>query len=603
MNKKTAKKIHKLRNLIKQHKLDALIVPTADPHQTEYVHDHWKCREWLSGFTGSAGTVVILPEKAGLWTDGRYFIQAEQELENCGIELFKDGMPDVPKLIDWVCEQVPENGKVGVDGRQITVKQSKEWETKFEKKNIRLITDQDLVSNVWNDRPALSGEPLFLHGIEYAGQSTADKLAEIRDKMQEKDADSYLLNSLYNIAWLFNLRGNDIPTCPVFMAYALITADDATLFIDDAKLTDEVRSTLDADGVTTAAYKELFPTLEKLPDDRAVYLDDSKVNIRLKQSIPEACKIVTGKDLADLPKARKNKIQIDHWRTVQELDGTAMVRYWKWLEENVPQGGVTECTAADQLEQFRRSHSECTDLSFSSISAFGPNAAMMHYFPRPETCAALEPRGLYLIDSGGQYPGGTTDITRTMVLGELTDEERTDYTLTLRGLIALSSARFLKGAAGNNLDILARQPLWEHGIDYKCGTGHGVGQFLSVHEGPQGISQSKLTSDPFEPGMILTIEPGVYREGKHGIRIENMVVVEEDCETESGTFYRFGTLTLFPIDTEPLKTELMTDKEIDWLNSYHQTVFEKLSPRLDPQEVEWLKTKTMPITADESGGS
>ncbi len=592
MKKETLDTIQQFRTLLKQFKLDAFVVPTADPHQTEYVHPHWKAREWLSGFTGSAGSVAILPESAGLWTDGRYFIQAEQELQGTGIALFKQRMPDVPELIDWVCENVPENGAVGVDGRQITAKQAKDWGKKLKKKNIRLVTDLDLVSKLWKNRPALPDAPTFPHPVEFSGQSTADKLKEIREAMQEKEADTYLLTSLYDIAWLFNLRGGDIPYCPIAMAYALIETDDACLFIDEKKVSEAVRTELDACGIATQPYDNIFQALENLPDSRTVFLDEERVNTRLRQSIPSACKVTTGKDLTDLPKARKNKTQLEGWHRIQELDGAAMVRFWKWLEEQLPLGGQTECTAADKLEYFRRSNPDCAGLSFPSISAYGPNAAMMHYFPRPKTCANLEARGFYLVDSGGQYAGGTTDITRTFALGKLTEEQRFDYTLVLKGVINLSSARFLKGTAGNNLDILARQPLWEHALDYKCGTGHGVGHFLNVHEGPQGFSQHKLSDTPLEPGMVLTIEPGVYKENRHGIRIENMVVVEADCETESGTFYCFNELTLCPIDTAPLDTDLMTEKEMAWLDAYHQTVLEKLSPHLSTEEVQWLEGKT-----------
>jgi Xaa-Pro aminopeptidase len=326
------------------------------------------------------------------------------------------------------------------------------------------------------------------------------------------------------------------------------------------------------------------------------------VNALLRQSIPEGCRVVCERQLTALPKARKNATELEQWAAVQELDGAAMVRFWKWIEEEVPRGGVTECSAADRLEAFRREGPGCMDLSFSSISACGANAAMMHYFPQPETCATLEPKGLYLIDSGGQYAGGTTDITRTFALGDLTDEQRTDYTLVLKGVINLSRARFLKGTAGNNLDILARQPLWEQGLDYKCGTGHGVGHYLNVHEGPQNFSQHKRSDTPFEPGMILTVEPGVYKEGRHGIRTENMVVVEEDCTTESGAFYRFRTLTLCPIDTKPLKLELLSPVERAWLNDYHQTVREKLVPRLTKEEAAWLETKTRPVGNDGVAG-
>lgn len=597
MKNSTRKNLQQLRSLMGEHQLDAYIVPAADPHQTEYACPYWKCREWISGFTGSAGSAAVLRKTAGLWTDGRYFIQAEQELQDSGMDLFRMAMPDVPTLIDWVCENVDENGVVGIDGRQLTAAQATEWEKKLEKKKIRLVTDCDLIDTLWTDRPPAPDAPVALHGIEYTGSSTVEKLTEIRKAMTEKDADYYLVSSLYDIAWLFNIRGGDIPHCPVVMAYALVSAEEARLFVDEAKLSDAVRAELEASGVTVASYTAIADALKELPIKQTIFLDANRVNAFLRQCVPAECKVVEGKDLTDLPKGLKNSVQLENWSKVQQWDGVAMVRFWKWIEEQLPQGGLTECVAADRLEAFRRSHSECVDLSFTSISAYGPNAAMMHYSPVPETCATLRPEGLYLIDSGGQYPGGTTDITRTFALGDCSDEQRLDYTLVLKGVIGLTCARFLKGASGTSLDILARQPLWDRGGDYKCGTGHGVGYFLNVHEGPQSFSQGKGSITPLEPGMVITIEPGVYKEDRHGIRIENMVSVEEDRETECGTFYRFDTMTLCPIDTRPLKTDLMTAREIAWLNAYHQMVLEKLSPHLTTEEVRWLESKTLPIAS------
>lgn len=592
-----AEKIERLRALMTEHGIDAYVVPSADPHQSEYVADHWKCRAWLSGFSGSAGTVAVMQEQAGLWTDGRYFIQAERELKGSGIDLFKMQTPGVPELSDWLAEQVSRNGTVGVDGRQVTVADAERWRDKLKKKQIALRLDLDFIAELWTDRPSLPGAPVRRHPVAYSGRPAREKLDEIRNLMKEKEADRYLLSSLDDIAWLFNLRGGDIQHCPVVTAYALISQTGVTLFVDASKIDSAVRLSLDEEGIAISEYHAITGELAVLEPGTTVLLDDRRVNALLREAIPERCTVVCEKQLTSLPKARKNGIELEQWSKVQELDGAAMVRFWKWIEENAPAGRVTECTAADQLEAFRRECPDCVDISFDSISAYGANAAMMHYFPRPETCAALESKGFYLIDSGGQYLGGTTDITRTFALGELSGEQKTDYTLVLKGVINLSRARFLKGAAGNNLDILARQPLWEQGIDYKCGTGHGVGYYLNVHEGPQNFSQHKKSDTPLEPGMILTIEPGVYKEGRHGIRTENMVVVEADRETESGTFYRFRSLTLCPIDTAPLKLELLSPEEIEWLNNYHATVLERLSPHLKPDETEWLGTKTQPIGA------
>jgi Xaa-Pro aminopeptidase len=595
MNENITDRICRLRKRMAQEGIDAFVVPSADPHQSEYVADHWKCRAWLSGFSGSAGTVAVMQKRASLWADGRYFIQAEQELKGSGIDLFKMQMADVPKLIDWLMEQVPENGTVAVDGRQLTAAEGEVWRRKLGERKIGLRLDLDFISGLWTDRPALPRAAVRRHAVRYAGRTAPDKLEEIRAAMKEKGADGYLLSSLDDIAWLFNIRGGDILHCPVVLAHALVMEDQAVLFIDESKLDDEVRVSLENEGIKTAPYDSMSDALAGLTPGTSILIDDRRVNALLRQAISKECKMVCERQLTALPKARKNKTELENWSQVQELDGAAMVHFWKWLEEEMPGGKVTECSAADRLEAFRRACAECVDLSFSSISAYGPNAAMTHYSPQPETCATLDPKGLYLIDSGGQYPGGTTDITRTIALGILSDEQKTDYTLVLKGMINLSSAKFRKGAAGNNLDILARQPLWAHGIDYQHGTGHGVGHYLNVHEGPQNISPHKRSDTPLEPGMVLTIEPGVYKEGRHGIRSENMVVVEEDCETESGIFYRFRTLTLCPIDVTPLKIELLSDTEIQWLNSYHRTVSEKLLPHLSEEESAWLETKTGPV--------
>lgn len=571
--------------------LDAYVVPSADPHQTEYVHPHWGARAWLSGFTGSAGTVAVLAEQAGLWTDGRYFIQAPTELEGSGIELYKMHTDGVPKLIDWLCEAVPKGGTVGIDGRLITAKQCDEWAKKLEKRELRLVTDLDLIASAWTDRPPAPQKPAMRYPEEFAGRSVADKLEEIRQAMQKKEADTYLLSSLYDLAWLFNVRGSDTPFCPLLTAYALIEIDRATLFIDAAKVDDELRESLAAAGVTAAPYDSIFQALESLSDSAVVYLCDTRVSTALRQCI--SCEVVTGKDLTDLPKARKNDVELSNWDRVQVQDGVAMSRFWRWLESSLP-AGLTEVDAQDELARTRLSCPDCVDLSFPAISGYGPNAAMMHYRATPENCAELLPQGFYLIDSGGQYYGGTTDITRTFTLGELSDEQRIDYTLVLKGVIGLSTARFLKGTAGVNLDILARQPLWEHGLDYKCGTGHGVGCYLNVHEGPQNLSQRVTSDTALEPGMILTIEPGVYKKDRHGIRIENMVTVVDDRETESGIFYRFDTQTLCPIDTTPLKVDLLSAAEIKWLDAYHQAVYERLAPEMSQDERRWLAEKTRP---------
>lgn len=592
---RTTEKIGHLRKRMAEHGLDAYVVPNTDPHHSEYVAEHWRCRRWLTGFTGSAGTAAFLADKAGLWTDGRYFIQAEKELDGSGIDLFRMQQPGVPELIDWLCEEIPAGGALGIDGRQLTAETAGKWLEKLGQKKIRLVTDLDLVSMLWADRPPVSDAPVAVHAAEVAGRTVAQNLAEIRAAMEKAGADAYLVSSLYDIAWLCNIRGGDIPFCPVAMAYVLLKPETAELFIERTKTPAAVVDELACSGVVLRPYEGIAAALRGLAAGTRIFLDERRVNVFLKQQIPGHCAVVNGKELTELPKARKNATQLRHWREVQKLDGAAMVRFWMWLEAQVPLRGITECEASSRLEALRRAHPACLDLSFATIAGYGPNAAMMHYFPVPETCATLEPRGLFLIDSGGQYRGGTTDITRTLALGALTDEQRTDYTLVLKGVANLSTAVFLEGTSGLQLDILARQPLWRHGIDYKCGTGHGVGYYLNVHEGPQNLSQHQKSGTALEPGMILTIEPGVYKQDRHGIRVENMVCVEEAMKSESGAFLRFETLTLCPIDTAPLVMELLEDREIEWLNGYHATVRVKLLPLLDAEERRWLEAKTAAI--------
>ncbi|MFO7936780.1 MAG: aminopeptidase P family protein [Kiritimatiellia bacterium] len=593
--------IRNLRRLMKQSRLDAYIVPSADPHQTECVHPHWRCRAWLSGFTGSAGTLAVLENKAGLWTDGRYFIQAERELAGSGIDLFRMQMDGVPEIIDWICENLPEDGAVGVDGRLITAKQGDEWSDRLAVINACLVITEDLVSPLWKNRPALSSAPARLLSETFAGRSVADKLSEIRDAMAEEGADIYLISSLYDINWLFNIRGNDTEYTPLLTAYALVYKRKAELFADCSKFSENIMEKLSASGVAVMPYDGIIDTLKSLSGDTEVYFCDERVNMLISENI--FCDVITGKELTALPKARKNAVELKNWERVHEIDGAAMVRFWMWLETAVASGNLSEVDAADELRRIRLSHPDCLDLSFASISAYGSNAAMMHYSAEPGSCATVRPEGLFLIDSGGQYYGGTTDITRTIAMGELTDEQKMDYTLTLKGLIALSSVRFLKGARGVNLDVLARRPLWEYGLDYKCGTGHGVGCYLNVHEGPHNISQSVKSDTPLEPGMVVTIEPGVYKENKYGIRIENMVVVEADCETECGTFYRFRTQTLCPIDMTPLKMDIMSDQEISWLNTYHQSVVRRLADLLSEEEYAWIKKKCADAELQNPGNS
>lgn len=584
-------KIKKLRELMKENQLDAYIIPSADAHQSEYVAAHWKGREWISGFTGSAGTVVVTLEDAGLWTDGRYYIQAENQLQGSGIRLFRMMDPGVPFYSEWLAEGLTQGSRVGFDGSLFSVDQVRRFEKDFKEKEIQLEISQDLINELWNDRPAIPGNPLFLHEVKYAGKSRSEKLNEVREEMTRKEANFHLLTSLDDIAWLLNIRGSDVLNNPIVIANVVVTKTDCYLFIDAKKVPAESKILLEAEGIIFKENIELEGFLKQLSEDDIVLLDSNRTNIRLYNAIPLQTKKVEAANITTDLKAIKNEIEIENLKTCEIKDGVAMVKFIKWIKENVGKEQITEMSAEVKLEEFRSEQALFVEPSFDTIAGYKDHGAMMHYKANPETDYTLEEEGFFLVDSGGQYYDGTTDITRTIVLGNLTEEEKRNYTLVLKGFIALSAVKYLHGATGSNLDILARQPIWQHGIDYKCGTGHGVGFFLNVHEGPQSI-RNNVNTVVLEKGMILTNEPGIYLEGKHGIRIENMLVVDEAEKTEFGQFMDFETITYCPIDLEGIDVEALTAAEKDWLNTYHEEVYEKLSPYLDEAEKAWLKKET-----------
>lgn len=585
-------RLTKLRELMEKHQLHAYIVPSSDPHLSEYVAEHYKSRQWISGFTGSAGTVVITLADAGLWTDGRYYIQAGKQLENTGITLFRAADPNVPSYTQWLKDNLPEGSTVAFDGRVFSAREVKKMKEDFAKENIQLKLNFDLVGELWEGRPLIPAHQIFIHDLKYAGLSRREKLQQLRERMGEKGANSHLLSALDDIAWLLNIRGSDVPHNPVTITHALITDEICYLCIDEAKISNEVRTDLEGDGIQIKGYEEIETLLQKLQPEDKILLDPSLVNSRLYYSInPQTVKIEE-KNPTILLKAVKNDIELENMKKVNILDGVAMVKFIKWLKSTVGKEKITELTAEATLEEFRRESEECVDISFDTISAYKDHAAMMHYKASTESAYTLQPEGLYLVDSGGQYYGGTTDITRTISLGPLTDEEKRDFTLVLKGHIALSSVKFLYGATGSNLDVLARQPIWKYGMDYKCGTGHGVGIFLNVHEGPQRFSQTPNT-DKLEAGMIITNEPGIYKEGNHGIRTENMLVVVKDEETESGQFLIFEPITYCPIDLDAIDHSLLNSEEENWLKEYHEMVYNKLESYLNEEERAWLTKETL----------
>ncbi|WP_373899380.1 aminopeptidase P family protein [Haloimpatiens sp. FM7315] len=587
-------RVSTLKNLMKEKHIDAYIVPSFDAHQSEYVADHWRSREWISGFTGSAGTAVITNEKNGLWTDGRYYIQAAKQLEGSGIDLFKMGQIGVPKVMKWLYDTLDEGSVVGFDGKVISVSYFRSMEKEFAKKNITLNCENDLIGQLWNDRPEIPKNTIISHAIKYAGKSRVDKINKVREHMDKISADVFLLSSLDDIAWLFNIRGNDVKCNPVVTSYALVSKDKAYLFLDKDKVSKEIEEELNKDNVEVFEYNEIEKYVKNIQEKDTVVLDPNKVNSWIFTSIPKECKIVEEDNTTTYMKAIKSEEEIKNLKNCHVRDGVAMAKFIKWLKSSVGKEDITEISASDKAESFRKEQENFTQISFDSIAGHKEHAAMMHYKATPEVTYKLENKGFLLLDSGAQYLDGTTDITRTVVLGELTEEEKRDYTLVLKSNCALSRAKFLYGSTGTHLDAIAREPLWQYGIDYKCGTGHGVGYFLNVHEGPHRISPA-FNHVRLEEGMIITNEPGVYKEGKHGIRTENELLVVKDQNTEFGQFMKFEEVTYCPIDLDGIVIEMLNEEEKNWLNNYHKMVYKKLSPYLSNEENKWLAHETREI--------
>lgn len=590
---KIKERIEKLRELMKENGMDAYIIPSFDAHQSEYVSDHWKCRQWISGFTGSAGTVVVTLDDAGLWTDGRYYIQAEKQLQDSGIRLFKMAEPGVPSYAEWLKTVLKEESTVGFDGSVFSCDMVRDMEKAFKQKSIAVKLDKDLIGQLWKERPAIPADPIYIHTVKYAGKSRSEKLEEVRKDMKESGANYYLLTSLDDIAWLLNIRGNDVENTPVIISYVIVSDSSCWLFINSSKVPEEVKKELTSDGINIRDYDDVQNFLQQLAKEARVMLDISRVNAKLYAAIKNAA-VTESPNVTTKLKAVKNDIEIENLKCCEIIDGIAMVKFIKWLKTSIGKEKITEISASDKLEALRRESDLCIGLSFDTIAGYRDHAAMMHYKAQKDTEYSLKAEGFLLVDSGGQYYNGTTDITRTIALGSLTEEEKRDFTLVLKSNIALSQAKFLYGTTGSNLDILARQPIWKYGLDYKCGTGHGVGYLLSVHEGPQRISPVP-NSVVFEKGMNITNEPGIYKEGKHGIRTENMMLVVEDEKTECGEFLKFEPITWCPIDLDAVDKDMLTGDEKNWLNNYHKDVYEKLSPFLNEEEGAWLENETRAI--------
>lgn len=590
---KTSNKIELLRGLMKKDKIDLYIIPSSDPHISEYLPDFWKSRSWISGFTGSAGTIAITQNKAALWTDSRYFLQAEKELANSGIELCKQGLPETPSLESWITMQLDNGDLVGIDGRVFQVSMAKSLIGQLHKSGIECNSDIDLISPIWGNRPELPSDKAFIQELKYAGKSVAEKISEIRKSMQLKDVSAYLICALDEVNWAFNIRGNDISYNPVVLSYGYIDEDQAILFIDTKKLNEKLANQLQEQGVTIKPYEKVGKFIAKLDKKEVIFVDPSRTNYHLYTSIPSNVKIVEATGIITEIKAHKNSVELEGFRNAMIEDGSALVEFFYWLEENLGKTKITETFIADKLNEFRSKRNEFVSESFSSIVGYADHGAIVHYSATKESEYEIKQKGFLLIDSGGQYRNGTTDITRTIHLSEPSEEEKVDYTLVLKGMIQLAMAKFPAGTRGSQLDTLARMAMWNKSINYGHGTGHGVGSFLNVHEGPMQIRPDNHL--PIEVGEVLSNEPGLYRQGKYGIRTENLIACVPDTENEFGKFLKFETLTLCPIDTKPIKADMLLNEEKEWLNNYHKMVYERLSPSLNKVHKEWLKEKTKKI--------
>ncbi len=592
-------RLNALRTKMKEQGIDAYIVLNTDPHGSEYPCSRFKAREWISGFDGSAGIFAITQKEAALYTDGRYFIQAKRQLEGTEIELLKMNIDGALTLEDWIKTKLSENCVVGFDGKTVSVSLYNKFENKFRKNKVEFKTDIDLIDEIWKDREQLPKEKVFEHDIKFAGKTRLEKLEQLRHEMDNEEADCYLIASLDDIAWLFNFRGNDVLNTPVSYAYSFISKDKAYLFIDTQKLEDGIKQSLLKDGVILKEYDEISEFLRQYDKEETIFINPDKVSISLKNSFNKNLETACGIDITTKLKTIKNEIEIENIRNSQVRDGVVVAKLIKWIKKAVKVNEVYESDIHDILCGLRRKQENSFGVGFSTIAAYMENAAQMHYSPVKRKSAKLLPKGMLLIDTGWQYLDGTTDITRTIALGDVSEQMKRDFTLVLKSHINFAMAKFLYGATGANLDTIARKIMWEHGLDYKCGTGHGLGYFLSVHEGPQNVRMNAHDTK-FEAGMIVTNEPGIYKEGLYGIRTENTVLVTFDYENENGKFMKFETISFCPIDLDLVDVSLLSDNEIEWLNNYHEQVYEKLSPSfisdISEEGLNWLKNATRKIS-------
>lgn len=598
-------KIGQLRDRMKELGIDAYLVPTADFHESEYVGEFFKCRHFLTGFNGTAGTAVITMDKAGLWTDGRYFVQAEEQLSGSEIKLYRMGEPEFPTLDEFLEEELPVDGCLGFDGRVVNSELGYGLQNLLQEKNVTINCSKDLVGEIWTSRPAMSCEPIWSLDVKYAGKSTVEKLSDLRDAMKKNKAQIHLMTALDEIAWLFNLRGNDIVNNPLFLSYALITQDEAYLYVqkeaikEDTKMGKEVCAALAEAKVQVKEYAEFLQDVAALKNEK-ILLERKKASFAVCESIDASCRIIDEMNPCATMKAVKNATEIENMRKAHLKDGIAVTKFMYWLKHTIGTCDMTEMTAAHKIEELRAEQGNYIEPSFVTIAAYKENAAMCHYHPSDEVCKKLKPEGLLLVDSGGQYLEGTTDITRTYALGPLTEKEKEYYTIVAAAMLKVSTMKFLHGCRGINLDYTIREAFWKRGLDFAHGTGHGVGYLSNVHERPNGLRwkvvPERQDSAVIESGMICSDEPGLYFAGDFGTRTENLILCVEDEKNEYGQFLKFEFLTKAPIDLEALDTRFMDDADIERLNTYHKDVYETISPYMNDEEKEWLKHVTREIS-------
>ena len=593
----TKQKLAEIRKKMSTSGIDAYFIPMTDPHMGEYVPDRWKTIQWLTGFTGSAGNVIITKDFAGLWTDSRYFLQAETQLENSGFELVKLKVPHTPEFIDWLKESLDAGASMAFDGEVVSTVTSNMFSDSLTPVGIKINSEVDLYSGLWANRPRMPSTMIYEHDVEYAGLTRTEKIEQIRERMRKEEVSYHVITSLDDIAWIFNIRGSDVLYSPLVIAYAVVSLKDTWLFINVDKIPELLGNKLLYDKIKILDYDWVYEFLKSIKVGSTVFLSQASLNTRMYNSMVPECRIRNGVSIPTSLKSIKNSVELGHIDKIMIKDGVALSRFFYWLEQNIGKEKITELSASVKLEEFRAEQDNFMGPSFATIAGYKGHGAIIHYEPTIETDVPLEPDGIFLLDSGGQYLDGTTDTTRTVSLGNPTREEKRDFTLVLKGTIQLAMTRFPQGTKGYQIEAFARRALWDYGMNYGHGTGHGVGFFLNVHEGPQTIGSAASGNQdiPLEPGMLISDEPGVYREGKYGIRTENLVVVERSEETEFGVFNKFKTVTLCYIDTHLIEPDLLLPAEKEWLNDYHKKVIREISPFLNKKERKWLKGKTLPV--------